>query len=115
MTIINNAPELGAKDIGAPKPGIGAKIGNALGLACQSILVFCAKICLRILKEIVVCLLAVVGFVAGVIVEAAIDLRWLLIITLTFISILLLWKESMNRSRQLRQYELLHPPVQISR
>ena len=111
----NNASVLGSTVIGASEPGIGAMIGNALLSVFRAILLFCAKICLLILKELGMCLLAVVGFVAGVIVEAVIDLRWLLITTLAIMVIALIWKQSMHRAQQIRQYELAHPPVQISR
>ena len=111
----SNAAILGAKEISTSMPGIGSKISNALLSVFRAILIFCAKICLRILKEIGKCLLAVVGFVAGVIVEAAIDLRWLLLASLAVMALALLWKQSMHRSHQARLYELLHPPVQIAR
>ena len=94
-----NAAVLGAKEIGTSMPGIGSKIGNTLLSVFRAILIFCAKICLQILKEIGKCLLAVIGFVAGVIVEAAIDLRWLLLASLAVMVLALLWKQCSHRPR----------------
>ena len=94
-------------------PGIGAKIGNAILSAFRAILVFCAKICLRILKDLGLCLLSVVRFVAGCLVEAAIELRWLLLTSLALIALLLLLRQSMQRSHEARALDLGHTPDRI--
>ena len=99
--------------IGDSKPGIGAMIGNALLSVFRAILLFCAKICLQILKELGLCLLTVIGFVAGVIVESIIELRWLLITTLALMVIVFLWKQSMHRSDEARALELGRTPDRL--
>jgi hypothetical protein len=59
------------------------------------------EICLRILKEIATCVLRAVGFVIGFVVstliESIIELRWFMLIMLTFAALIWILLQSPHR------------------
>jgi hypothetical protein len=65
-------------------------------------------ICLRILKEIAACVLRAVGFVMGfvasVIAETIIELRWILLIGLTIMGLLWFWMQNDPHRPRTRPY-----------
>lgn len=101
------------------KPGIGSKIGNTLLSVCRAAVASCATICLGILKEIAACVLwavgAVIGFVASIIVETIIELRWILLIGLTIMGLLWLWMLNDPHRPRTRPYRVDPAPDRIMR
>ena len=108
MTTPDNVPIAGTRGIGTSKPGIGSKIGNAL-----------LSVCLGILKEICEAVLwavgAVIGFVASVIVETIIELRWALMILLALMGLLWLWMQNDPHRPSTKPYHLDPSPDRILR
>ena len=76
-------------------------------------------ICLRILKEIAACVLRavgfVIGFVASVIIETIIELRWILLIGLSLMALLWIWMQNDPHRPRTRPYRVDSSPDRILR
>lgn len=99
----------------ASKPGIGSKVGNALLSAFSAFLDISVRICLGILKEIGVGVLAVVRAVACAFVETLIEQRWFILIGVTLMGLLWFWMQNDPHRPRTRPYHADPAPGRIMR